>query len=80
MVPRSNWTDLNVWQCIHGESIPVMPLYSAKPLPVIERTGPSSARRDHDVGFPVEDEDERDEQHREGCCPAGHARGGRGKT
>jgi len=37
--PLSNWTELDVWQYIHLESIPVVPLYFAKPRPVVERSG-----------------------------------------
>jgi sulfate adenylyltransferase subunit 2 len=35
--PLSNWTELDVWQYIQGESIPVVPLYLAKPRPVVRR-------------------------------------------
>jgi sulfate adenylyltransferase subunit 2 len=37
--PLSNWTELDVWEYIRAESIPVVPLYFAKPRPVIERDG-----------------------------------------
>ncbi|MFC5355644.1 sulfate adenylyltransferase subunit CysD [Azospirillum himalayense] len=37
--PLSNWTELDVWQYIHQENIPVVPLYFAKPRPVVERDG-----------------------------------------
>jgi sulfate adenylyltransferase subunit 2 len=37
--PLSNWTELDVWQYIHLERIPVVPLYFAKPRPVVERDG-----------------------------------------
>jgi sulfate adenylyltransferase subunit 2 len=37
--PLSNWTELDVWQYIHLEQIPVVPLYFAAPRPVIERDG-----------------------------------------
>src|SRR5207302_6460470 len=37
--PLSNWTELDVWQYIHRESIPVVPLYFAKERPVVERDG-----------------------------------------
>lgn len=37
--PLSNWTELDVWQYIHQEGIPVVPLYFAKPRPVVERDG-----------------------------------------
>ena len=35
--PLSNWTELDVWQYIHLESIPVVPLYLARPRPVVSR-------------------------------------------
>ena len=37
--PISNWTELDVWQYIDREQIPVVPLYMAAPRPVIERDG-----------------------------------------
>lgn len=37
--PLSNWTELDVWQYIHREQIPVVPLYFAKKRPVIVRNG-----------------------------------------
>ena len=37
--PLSNWTELDVWLYIHRENIPVVPLYFAKPRPVVERGG-----------------------------------------
>jgi sulfate adenylyltransferase subunit 2 len=37
--PLSNWTELDIWQYIQAESIPVVPLYFAKPRPVVERSG-----------------------------------------
>jgi len=35
--PISNWTELDVWQYIHLEQIPIVPLYYAKERPVVER-------------------------------------------
>jgi sulfate adenylyltransferase subunit 2 len=35
--PLSNWTELDVWQYIHLERIPIVPLYFAKPRPVVVR-------------------------------------------
>ncbi len=35
--PLSNWTELDVWQYIHRENIPIVPLYLAAPRPVVER-------------------------------------------
>jgi sulfate adenylyltransferase subunit 2 len=37
--PLSNWTELDVWQYIHLEKIPIVPLYFAKPRPVVRRDG-----------------------------------------
>lgn len=37
--PLSNWTELDVWQYILAENIPVVPLYRAAPRPVVERDG-----------------------------------------
>jgi sulfate adenylyltransferase subunit 2 len=37
--PLSNWTELDVWRYIQAENIPVVPLYFAKPRPVIRRNG-----------------------------------------
>ena len=37
--PLSNWTELDVWQYIDREEIPVVPLYLAAPRPVVERDG-----------------------------------------
>ena len=37
--PLSNWTELDVWLYIHQEKIPVVPLYFAKPRPVVDRDG-----------------------------------------
>jgi len=37
--PLSNWTELDIWQYIYQENIPVVPLYFAKPRPVVTRDG-----------------------------------------
>ncbi len=37
--PISNWTELDIWQYIHLEQIPVVPLYYAKERAVVERDG-----------------------------------------
>ena len=37
--PLSNWTELDIWQYIELESIPLVPLYFAAKRPVIERDG-----------------------------------------
>lgn len=35
--PLSNWTELDVWHYIHAENIPIVPLYFAKPRPMLVR-------------------------------------------
>ena len=37
--PLSNWTELDVWQYIHLQGVPIVPLYLAKPRPVVRRDG-----------------------------------------
>ncbi|RRH71182.1 sulfate adenylyltransferase subunit CysD [Falsigemmobacter faecalis] len=37
--PISNWTELDIWQYIRAEGIEIVPLYFAKPRPVVERGG-----------------------------------------
>ena len=37
--PISNWTELDIWQYIHLEDIPIVPLYFAAPRPTVERSG-----------------------------------------
>ena len=37
--PLSNWTELDVWQYVYLENIEIVPLYFAKPRPVVERDG-----------------------------------------
>jgi sulfate adenylyltransferase subunit 2 len=37
--PLSNWTELDVWEYVRAEQIPVVPLYFAKERPVVERDG-----------------------------------------
>jgi sulfate adenylyltransferase subunit 2 len=37
--PLSNWTELDIWLYIHLENIPIVPLYFAKPRPVVKREG-----------------------------------------
>ncbi len=39
MFPLSNWTELDVWQYIHLEKLPIVPLYLAAERPVVERSG-----------------------------------------
>lgn len=37
--PLSNWTELDIWQYIHLEGIPIVPLYYAEERPIVERNG-----------------------------------------
>jgi len=46
--PLSNWTELDVWQYIHLEKIPIVPLYFAKERPMVVR-GDSLIPLEHDI-------------------------------
>jgi sulfate adenylyltransferase subunit 2 len=37
--PLSNWTELDVWQYVFVEQIPIVPLYLSRPRPVVQRDG-----------------------------------------
>jgi sulfate adenylyltransferase subunit 2 len=37
--PLSNWTELDIWQYIYLENIPIVPLYLSKQRPIVERDG-----------------------------------------
>ncbi len=37
--PLSNWTELDIWQYIYLEQIPIVPLYFAAERPVVEKDG-----------------------------------------
>jgi sulfate adenylyltransferase subunit 2 len=37
--PLSNWTELDIWQYIHREDIPIVPLYFAAERPIVRRAG-----------------------------------------
>jgi len=37
--PLSDWTELDIWQYIYLENIPIVPLYFAKQRPVVKRDG-----------------------------------------
>lgn len=39
MFPLSNWTELDIWQYIRLENIPIVPLYFAKERPVVNIDG-----------------------------------------
>src|SRR3979411_66493 len=45
--PISNWTELDVWQYIHLEKIPIVPLYFSAKRPVVERDGSLIMVDDH---------------------------------
>jgi sulfate adenylyltransferase subunit 2 len=45
--PLSNWTELDVWQYVQTEGIPVVPLYFAAARPVVEREGNLIVVDDH---------------------------------
>jgi sulfate adenylyltransferase subunit 2 len=45
--PISNWTELDVWQYIYLESIPIVPLYFSAERPVVERDGSLIMVDDH---------------------------------
>ncbi len=44
--PLSNWTELDIWQYILAENIPIVPLYFARVRPVVERDGTLIMRDD----------------------------------
>jgi sulfate adenylyltransferase subunit 2 len=44
--PLSNWTELDIWQYILAENIPIVPLYFARVRPVVERAGTLIMRDD----------------------------------
>jgi sulfate adenylyltransferase subunit 2 len=45
--PLSNWTELDIWEYILLEGIPIVPLYFAAPRPVVERDGALIMVDDH---------------------------------
>ncbi len=45
--PISNWTELDIWQYIHLENIPIVPLYYSAVRPVVERDGTLIMVDDH---------------------------------
>ena len=54
--PLSNWTELDIWQYIRLEEIPIVPLYFAKDRPVVERDG--TLVMGDDDRLPLEDGEE----------------------
>ena len=45
--PISNWTELDIWQYIYLENIPIVPLYFSAPRPVVNRDGTLIMVDDH---------------------------------
>ena len=45
--PLSNWTELDIWQYIYAENIPIVPLYFARERPVVRRDGAWIMADDH---------------------------------
>lgn len=54
--PLSNWTELDIWQYIYLESIPIVPLYLSQERPVVERDG--TLIMVDDDRMPIEDDEE----------------------
>jgi sulfate adenylyltransferase subunit 2 len=69
--PMSNWTELDVWQYIHLENIPIVPLYLAAERPVVNRNGILLMRDDDRMPLlPGEKEEIRSVRFRTlGCYP-----------
>lgn len=69
--PLSNWTEYDVWRYIAAENIEVVPLYFAKPRPVVERSG--TLIMVDDERLPLNHEGEATERHIRfrtlGCYP-----------
>ena len=66
--PLSNWTELDVWEYVEAENIPVVPLYFSKARPVVERSG--ALIMVDDERLPLEP----GEAPRDGSRPIPHAR------
>lgn len=54
--PISNWTELDIWQYIHLENVPIVPLYYSAKRPVVERDG--TLIMVDDERFPLRDGEE----------------------
>ena len=69
--PLSNWTELDIWEYTLAENIPIVPLYLAKPRPVVERDGMLIMRDDDRMPLlPGEKEETRWVRFRSlGCYP-----------
>ena len=58
--PLSNWTELDIWQYIHLEEIPLVPLYFSAKRPVVERDG--TLIMVDDERMPLNDDDKVEEK------------------
>jgi sulfate adenylyltransferase subunit 2 len=58
--PMSNWTELDIWQYIYLEQIPIVPLYYSAPRPVVEKDG--TLIMVDDDRMPIEDGDKVEEK------------------
>ena len=69
--PLSNWTELDIWEYTRAEAIPIVPLYLAKPRPVVKRDGMLIMRDDDRMPLlPGEKEETRWVRFRSlGCYP-----------
>jgi sulfate adenylyltransferase subunit 2 len=69
--PISNWTELDIWEYTAAEGLPVVPLYFAKPRPVVHRDGMLIMRDDERMPLlPGEKEETRWVRFRSlGCYP-----------
>ena len=54
--PISNWTELDIWQYLHVEEIPIVPLYYAAERPVVKRGGTWILVDDNRLPFELEEE------------------------
>jgi len=52
--PLSNWTELDIWLYIHGEKIPIVPLYYAREREAVLRNGSIVLIYSHDQLLPGE--------------------------
>ena len=80
--PLSNWTELDIWEYTRAENIPIVPLYLAKPRPVVERDGMLIMRDDERMPLlPDETEQMRWVRFRSlGCYPLSAAVESRAET
>ena len=68
--PISNWTELDIWQYLHLENVPVVPLYFAKKRPVVRRNNTLILIDDHRLPHEPEEVEMRMVRFRTlGCYP-----------